>query len=337
MPPIVPALAIGILPVLLFLGALVVLDSYKLLHLRAVLAAIAAGSAAGIAAWGANSGFLMVAHVDPDLLRRWVAPVVEEVLKAAYILHLFRARRIGFLIDATILGFAVGAGFSLVENLYYVGVLSDAGLGVWIVRGLGTALMHGGATALVAVVAKSRLDTGSPVPAIALVPGLAAASLVHAAYNSGVLPPLLATLLMVLVLPLVTAFAFHRGEKALRGWLGIGFDTDQELLQALDEGRLLETSAGRYIHALMERFEPEDVFDMICMLRLHLELSIHAKGMLLMREAGIELEPDPDIAWKLREMQQLEKNIGRAGLLALQPCFSRSSADLWQLHLLRRP
>ena len=336
MPPIVPAIAIGILPVLLFLGALVVLDSYKLLHLRAVLAAIAAGSAAGIAAWGANSGFLMVAHVDPDLLRRWVAPVVEEVLKGLFILHLLRSRRIAFLIDAAVLGFAVGAGFSVVENLVYARLLPDAGAGVWIVRGLGTALMHGGATALLAVIAKGRMrDTALPwLHGIA--PGLLAAVAVHSLFNHFFLAPVLSALLMVVVLPVAMHLVMRRGERALRSWLGIGFDTDQELLQSLDDGVFLETAAGAYVHTLIDRYPPDVVFDMICMLRLHLELSMQAKGMLLAREAGIELDPDPDLAWKLRELAQLEHNIGPAGMRAIHPCFSSSLSDLSRLAILTR-
>ena len=36
----------------------------------------------------------------------------------------------------------------MVENLHYARLAADAGLGTWIVRGFGTALMHGGVTAI---------------------------------------------------------------------------------------------------------------------------------------------------------------------------------------------
>ena len=64
--------------------------------------------------------------------------------------------RIGFLVDAAIYGFAVGAGFALAENLYYLHLAAEAGMGTWIVRGFGTALMHGGTTALFAVMGLAR-------------------------------------------------------------------------------------------------------------------------------------------------------------------------------------
>ena len=77
--------------------------------------------------------------------------MVEEALKAALIVGLFAFNRIGYLIDAAIAGFAVGAGFSLAENIFYLHQFADASLGVWLVRGFGTAIMHGGATAIFAV------------------------------------------------------------------------------------------------------------------------------------------------------------------------------------------
>ncbi len=52
------------------------------------------------------------------------------------------------MVDAAISGFAVGAGFAVIENLTYIPALSAAGLLTAAVRGLGTAMMHGGTTAI---------------------------------------------------------------------------------------------------------------------------------------------------------------------------------------------
>src|SRR4030042_818092 len=90
-------LLLGLLPVLVFLVALVLLDSYKLVCAR---------------------------------------------------------RRVGFLVDAAIAGFAVGAGFAAAENLQYFVTLGPSSLLLWVVRGFGTALMHGSAPAVLAILAK---------------------------------------------------------------------------------------------------------------------------------------------------------------------------------------
>jgi hypothetical protein len=72
------------------------------------------------------------------------------------------------------------------------------------------------------------------------------------------------------------------------------------------------------------------------MLRLHLELSIRAKGILLMREAGFKPPDEPEIEEKFRELKYLEKSIGKTGLLAASPIFNMSDRDIWQLSLLAK-
>ena len=65
------------------------------------------------------------------------------------------------------------------------------------------------------------------------------------------------------------------------------------------------------------------VADLLCYLRLTAELALRAKGILLMRENGFDVEID--------EMAYLEKSIGRTGLLAIRPLVHTSRRDLWQL------
>ncbi len=113
---LLPAL-IGLLPVLAFLGALLYLDSYKLVNLRAVIAIVVCGAVAAGLSYGVNAFVLGQVPIDITTYSRYVAPVIEELLKGLVIVALIRAHRIGFLVDAAIMGFAVGTGFALVENL----------------------------------------------------------------------------------------------------------------------------------------------------------------------------------------------------------------------------
>ena len=63
---------------------------------------------------------------------------------------------------------------------------------------------------------------------------------------------------------------------------------------------------------------------MMCFLRLRAELGIRAKGMLLMREAGFEADPDPSLPAKLDEMRYLERSIGRSCMRALNRSSTRA-------------
>src|SRR5436305_10003236 len=111
---------LALVPVAAFLGALLYLDSYKVVRARAVLAMVIVGAGVALLGFVVNAAALQVLHVDTTTLTRYVAPVTEEVLKGSVLAYLVRAHRVGFLVDAAILGFAVGTGFALVENLYYL-------------------------------------------------------------------------------------------------------------------------------------------------------------------------------------------------------------------------
>lgn len=326
--------ALALLPVVLFLVALIFMDSFKLVPLRGVILALGAGLLAAGLATALNLGLLGSLGLDSRTVSRLLAPATEELLKALYVAWLVRRQRIGFQVDAAILGFAVGTGFALAENLEYLHSLSHAGLGLWVVRGFGTALLHGSTTALFAMISKSLVDKRESWGGWAFGPGLLSAIVLHGAFNHFAPRPLLGTLLLLVVMPALLVLVFERSEKGTRAWLGVGFDTDAELLGLIVSGNVSTTRAGLYLETLKARFPGTTLVDMLCLLRLHLELSIRAKGMLLAREAGFPVSVDEDVQASLNELRYLEKEIGPTGLLALKPIQARTSRDLWQLYML---
>lgn len=328
------AVAVSVLPVFLFLGALVLIDSYKLVALRAILLSVLAGAVAALASYGVNVWLRPALGLDFTRYSMYVAPVVEEALKAAFVVYLLQRSKVGFVVDAAIHGFAIGTGFAFLENLYYLQVNADATLWSWIVRGFGTAIMHGGATAILAMVSRTLHNRSDTVRPHLLLPGLAVAVVLHSLYNHFLVTPLLATALIVLVFPYLSVAVFQHSERETKSWLGTGFDTDQELLRVIRSGRVSETPVGRYLRNLRSSFSPEVIVDMMCLLRLRAELAIRAKGVLMMREAGFEAAPDPTVKERLEELRYLEKSIGKTGLLALDPFLHTSTRDLWQLTVL---
>ncbi len=328
------AVAVSVLPVFLFLGALVLIDSYKLVALRAILLSVAAGMAAGAAAYAANVWLRPALGLDFEPYSRYAAPVVEESLKAAFVVWLLQRNKVGFVVDAAIHGFGIGTGFAFLENLYYLQASPGATFLTWVVRGLGTAIMHGGATSIVAMVSRTLHKPAEPFPLYLVLPGLGVAVVLHSLYNHFLLQPLLATALIVLVYPYLCVAVFQQSERETRAWLGTGFDTDQELLRVVRSGQVSGTPVGQYLKTLRSRFTAEVIVDMMCLLRLRAELAIRAKGILMMREAGFDAEPEPTLKDKFEELRYLEKNIGRTGLLALDPFLHTSTRDLWQLNVL---
>jgi RsiW-degrading membrane proteinase PrsW (M82 family) len=325
---------LSLLPVFLFLLALIFLDSYKLVKLRSIVQTILIGCVVAVASFVLNNRLLHQFSFEHSFYSRYAAPVIEESLKAIYLFYLMRSKKIGFMVDAAIHGFAIGAGFALVENVYYLQNLPNPNLLLWIIRGFGTAIMHGGVTAIVGILSKSLSDRHASEGVLIFVPGLAIAIGIHSFFNHFLLSPLISTAMLLIALPLLIVIVFAQSEKSTRNWLGIGFDSDVELLEMINTGNLPETRIGSYLYSLKSRFPGEMVADMLCLLRIHVELSMRAKGVLLMRGVGFRIAPAPEIQEQFDELSYLEKSIGKTGLLAIAPFLHKSSRDLWQLYML---
>lgn len=327
---------LGLVPVCLFLIGLLYLDSFKLVSLPAIVRMIAAGAAAAGVAYLVNRFLFARLAFDMRLLTVLVAPLVEEILKAIPVLLLIRRKKIGFLVDAAICGFAIGTGFALVENVYYFQALPKSGPGLWLVRGFGTAIMHGGSTAIVAIMAKAVTSKQGGAAQWFALPGLLAAYSFHALFNSFLVPPIVSAIVVILVFPLLVVLVFGESEESLRSWLGSGFDLDSELIERINSGEFTESAPGRYLQSLREHFDGAVLADMLCLLRLNAELALRAKGILMMRESGFDAKPDAEIMEKLEEISYLRKAIGRTGELAIAPILHSSEEDVWQLQLLER-
>lgn len=326
------AVALG--PVTLLLLAFVYFDSYKLVAPSVVFAVIGVGLMAGVLAYLVSAQLFDMLEWDVTSYSRYMAPAVEEVLKGLVVVYLIAANRVGFLVDAAILGFAAGAGFALAENLYYLWLVDEVVLGVWVIRGFGTAIMHGAITAVFAMLTHAWVERAQTIRARHFVPGLLVAIVVHSVFNHFFLSPMTSTLLLMLLMPALMVAVFRISERALERWLGVGFDADTELIELIHSGRLSDSPVGSYLKALKERFHGAMVADLLCYLRLHVELGLRAKGLLLSRENGFIVTIDEETRSKFAELTFLEGSIGRTGILAMKPFLHVSRKDLWQLYVL---
>lgn len=328
---------VALLPVTTFLLALLLADSFKLVSTATLLRALAAGAVTALAAAGLHGWLFDITGLSVAPFTRYVAPLTEETLKALFLIYALRRRQIGFLVDAAIVGFAIGTGFAMVENIEYLRALPDQTLWLWVVRGFGTAILHATMTAIVAISAKALLDRSPQAGLLAaLLPGWAGAVVLHSAYNHLQASPLMLTALITLVLPPLVLAVFRRSESVTREWVGDGLDLDIELLQLVRSSHFGATRLGRYLQELRTRFPGPVVADMFCLLQLDLELAIRAKGMLMAREAGLDLPPDATLQAQLDERAYLEQSIGATGLLALRPLQVTSDRDQWHQFLLRQ-
>ena len=332
-----PRIALGLLPVLLFLAALRVLDSYKLVSRRNAIASLAAGAVAAALVLRVQYLHLSAFSAEQDQYARFGAPVVEELAKAGYWILLIVTARVAFMVDSAICGFAVGAGFALIENLAYLHMLQGKGLGVWILRGFGTAIMHAGVAALGASISAYLSESRQWRGLRLFAPGLLAAIVLHSLFNQGLLSyPTATAVAAVAGLPLILSIVFYFSERSLRRWLGNKLDRDIDTFNAFEDGEFEKTRSGAYLMSLKGKFPPQVCGDMLSLLQLTTELSIRSKGRLMLQAAGLEVAPDPEMENHFKELKYLEKSIGPIGMMAVRPLLSQTPRDLWEMHRLGR-
>ena len=325
---------IALLPVIVLVVVLFRLDSHRLLGTHFIVRIFLAGCLSAIACSWINAFALEYIALDFARYTRYVAPLIEEAAKASILVYLFRINRIGFIIDAGILGFTVGAGFSFVENLYYLHMAHDAHYGVWVVRGFGTAIMHGGATALFAIIAETMTMRHLKMNPLLYIPGLIVAFLLHAIFNHFPISPILSTVVTLLILPTILFLLFERDTASIHKFLELDFATHKRLLRQIEHGEYTGCEAGRFLLDMQTKLSAPVAAEMQEYFRLHTELVLSAETILLGREQGIDVEIGTQIRDRLERMHKLEDHIGHAGLRALRPHLQFTAKDMWEIHLL---
>jgi RsiW-degrading membrane proteinase PrsW (M82 family) len=326
--------ALGLGPVLLYLAGLLYIDSFKLVRLRTIIYVLMLGALAALLSYFAGGALIDATQMDFTTYSRYWAPFIEEGLKGLAVVWLFSRNRIGFMIDAAILGLAVGAGFSLVENVYYAYIFPEANIGVWTIRGLGTALMHGGAVAFFAVSAQTLRERHADTGWLGYLPGFVAASSIHAIFNRFIDYPSYSAAGTILALPLVLLFLFDKSEHEAHDWLVHDYETHEHMLADIESGRYQNGAAGRFIQAIAARFSREIVAAIFAYIKLHTELVLRAEKILLAKESGEKVEIALELHAAFAELHALERKIGRTAMLTIWPHLKFSRLELFELHQL---
>lgn len=328
---------IALAPVVLLLVVFDRLDAFNLISAREIAFMLVAGGAiAGFsffANWRVMDGF----PIGFSAYSRYVSPLIEECLKAAPIIFLFAQNRIGFKVDAAIAGFAVGAGFSVIENIWYLFTITDANVSAWLVRGFGTAIMHGSATAIFAIVSHEMTEQQAEGSAahyrfkpLLFVPGLLVAIAIHSTFNHFPHQPLVIMALTLLLAPTTIFLALIRSDRATQQWLAADRAAHEHLLAEIRAGHFAQTPRGRAINVIASRLG-DKADDARAYVELKTELILRAEELIHAAQAG---QPTPlcdDDRTKFAKFETLELTLGKTTLAALATPLGFTRNDLWEL------
>lgn len=333
---------IAIAPVLVLLFVFDRLDVFNLITMRFIGILLACGGALAALSWLANWSVMDGFPIGLTSYSRYVAPAIEEPLKAVPIIVLYATNRIGFKLDAAIAGFAVGAGFSVVENLWYLAMIEDANVSAWLVRGFGTAVMHGGATALFAVVSHEFTERQVTVAAanyqfnpLPFVPGLLAAMAVHSAFNHFPHQPILIMAATMLLIPLTLFLTLTRSEKATQAWLKSDEAAHRKMLDEFRSGHFAESDAGKAIKSAVAHYGDAAAGSALAYAEAKMELVLRAEELIHASQAGAAVEIGAAEKEKFAALDALEHKLGKAAAAAINARLGFTRNDLWELSRLR--
>jgi RsiW-degrading membrane proteinase PrsW (M82 family) len=332
---------IALAPVVLLLVVFDRLDTFNLISAREIAFMLLAGAVIAalslFANWRVMDGF----PIGFSAFSRYVSPVVEESLKAAPLIFLFAQNRIGFKVDAAIAGFAVGAGFSVIENIWYLVTITDANVSAWLVRGFGTAIMHGGATAIFAIISHEMTERQAESSAahyrfnpLLFMPGLIAAIVIHSVFNHFPHQPLVIMALTLLLAPATIFLALIRSDRATQQWLADDRAAHEKLLGEIRAGHFAETERGQAINTIAARLG-EKADDARAYVELKTELILRAEELIHAVQAGQAAALTQEDRSKFAKLEMLELTLGRTTLAAIAAQLGFTRNDLWELSRLR--
>jgi len=334
---------VALVPVLVLLGVFVWLDAFKLMSLREILILLLLGALGALIAWPISGRLLDTLPIGFSLYSRFIAPWIEEAIKAAAMILLFRLNRIGYKLDAVISGFAIGAGFSVVENIFYLTIFPGYATGTWLVRGFGTAIMHGTTLAILAAIAHefAERETREAVAdydfhLMWFVPGYGVAVAVHTAFNQFPDRPMLAMLGAVIVAPLVLIGILNFGTAEAQRWLAAESADHRAQLEALRAGEWPGGRAGKRIAALAERLDSESVKRIRRYWEIEAWLVAEAEETMMEEAAGDATFDPSQMRAALAERDGLKQALGHSTFAALRALLPFSRNDLWELNELKQ-
>ncbi|WP_028902435.1 PrsW family glutamic-type intramembrane protease [Prevotella sp. P6B4] len=337
----------AILPVVIYIFIVYKIDNFSLISVKNLFMQVLCGMVAALVCFGL---FQLTGSILSENQSEFFNPVWEEIVKALPLLWLATRKKIVFFIDSVICGAAVGGGFSILENLFYLLLGNEMGIGTVLFRGLEVALIHMGCSAIIAaglmlavrIIERShsrlsikKSDIGMSIFLLLEAPVL------HVFHNTFLLNPFLQFIFVFGTMGGLLVWTYYYDVDMIHRWIDKGLDKQLALLDSIKSGQLDNTQTGIFLESIKEKFSPEDFFDIICYVQLHVELSVAAKSRVMIRESGLvkdlplTKENKALILSQYEEYKLLEQRLGKAARMTVAPIVKYYPADFKALEDLR--
>ena len=337
----------AILPVVIYIFIVYKIDNFSLINVKNLFLQVLCGMVAALVCFGL---FQLTGLILSENQSDFFNPVLEEIIKAIPLLWLATRKKIVFFIDSVICGAAIGGGFSILENIFYLLLGNEMGIGTVLFRGLEVALIHMGCSAIIAaglmlgirliLRSRSRLPIKNS-DALMVISLLVVAPVLHVCHNTFHFNPLVQFIFVIGTMGGLLVWTYFYDVEMIHRWLDTGLDKQLSLLDSIKKGQLSDTPTGHFLQSVKDAFPPEDFFDMICFVQLHVRLSVASRSRVMLWESGLERDlPLTDemkelILSQYTEYRLLEKRLGNTARMTVAPIMKYDPAEYKALEDLR--
>ena len=258
---------------------------YSTSQLEIVLMCFGWGLVSYYAAAKLNRFVLDHTYITYETTTRFVAPITEEILKAALLIYLVRRPAFHYFVDGAIYGFAVGIGFAVIENYGYIAASHSSALTVALARALSTNLIHATASAIIGVMlGLSRFQHGLARRLLFLMGGMLIAMTAHSGFNNMV-SRYSGERWLILLYAVLFGFSgaafiiwsIYRGLRDEREWIDEMLGVADQVTRGESKMVMRLAEAGTLLTPIVERFGKQKATEIGRLLAVQAQLGILRK------------------------------------------------------------
>ncbi len=270
--------------------------------------------------------------VDITTLSRYLAPVIEELLKAAVLILLVQQSRFTYFVDGAIYGVAVGMGFAIIENTLYLS--NNPEVTTAVSRVISTNLMHATATGIVGIaLGRAHFERFSG-RLLWLLLGLTLAISIHAGFNNLVSRMNGRFLLLYATIIGITGFGFiifviKRGLAEQKQWIEETLNKTSGITSG--ETAIVQRLDNVYdiLTPLATQFGSEKAQTIEAFLTLQARLGILQKTYYKVKDDKVQQGIEAQIVTLQQEIDDARRQVGPYCMVYLRNIFPEQNSLLW--------
>jgi len=322
---------------LICLGIIYTRNLYSTSQIDVVILCFGWGLIGYLIAAQVNTFILIATHITLQTLTRYIAPITEEIIKAAFLVYLIRRPSFKYYVDGAIYGFAVGIGFAVVENYRYIMNYEATALSLAIGRTLSTNLIHATGSAIVGVMlGLGRFQRGGARQSLFFIGGMVIAIVTHGGFNiivSGISGERWLIYLYAILVGLSGAafilWLIQRGLKEERGWIDEMLGLADQVTQGESRVVLRLAETGVLLAPIVERFGKQKAVQIGRLLAVQAQLGIIRKTLQTLPDERMRENAAQQISELQEEMALLRNRIGVYPMLYLRSIFPDNNRSVW--------